>query len=58
VPIYILCTLSIKYYVHQLFGNFPPMGADQGVMSMIDTPLGRRIARSAGIDPDDLKNMQ
>ena len=52
--IYMLSALSVKYYVNLLVGIQPPPGADRGVMAFLDSPQGKRIARSLGVDPDEL----
>jgi hypothetical protein len=52
--VYMLSTLSVKYYVNLLVGIQPPPGADRGVMAFLDSPQGKRIARSLGVDPDEL----
>ena len=52
--IYVLATVSIKYYVSQITGVRPPKGAES-VAAMVDTPQGRRMMRSLGLDPADLK---
>ena len=38
--VYILSTMSVKYYVHQLFGYSPPPGAES-VTSLVDSPMGQ-----------------
>lgn len=38
--VYILTNISIKYYVHQLFGYRPPAGAES-ITTILDTPLGQ-----------------
>lgn len=55
--IYLLSTMSIRFYVHQLFGTMPPTGADGGIMSLLDSPMGQRIALAAGMDPKELKDV-
>lgn len=55
--VYILAGLSVKYYVNKLVATKPPPGADRGVMSVIDSPAGHHIARSFGLNPDDLKQL-
>lgn len=52
--IYLLTTLSVKYYIHQLVSTKPPVGAES-LMSMVDSPQGHQIMRAVGIDPIDLK---
>lgn len=53
--IYFLSTISVKFYCNKLFGTKPPRGADGGIFSVMDSPQGRKVAQSMGIDPDDLK---
>lgn len=53
--IYILCTLSIKYFVHLLVGVNPPKGADGGLSTIIESPGNKKMMRSLGVDPDILK---
>jgi hypothetical protein len=52
--IYFLCTMSVKYYISHFFGTQPPHGAE-GLMAIAQSPMGQKILRSAGIDPDELK---
>jgi hypothetical protein len=53
--IYFLSTLSIKFYASKLFGTSPPPGADRGIMTVMESPKGQKIAKALGVDPDDLK---
>ena len=53
--IYLLSTFSIKYYVNKLFGTKPPTGADNGLMSIMESPKSQRMLKSMGIDPDEYK---
>lgn len=53
--IYFLCTLSVKYFVNRVFGTRPPEGADNGLMTMMESPAAQRLMRQAGFDPDLLK---
>lgn len=53
--IYALAGLSVKYYINKLVATKPPRGADKGIMTLVDSPLGHNIARSFGLDPEDLK---
>jgi calcium load-activated calcium channel len=52
--LYFLCGLSVKYFVHQAFGTKPPPGADNGLLSMMESPQNKRLLKSMGIDPDEL----
>ena len=38
--VYLLSSMSVKYYVHQLFGYAPPRGADS-ITAMVDSPAGQ-----------------
>mmetsp|Transcript_27423 Transcript_27423/g.40236 ORF Transcript_27423/g.40236 Transcript_27423/m.40236 type:complete len:211 (-) Transcript_27423:204-836(-) len=53
--IYLLATLSIKYYVSEAFGTHPPKGADGGLFTMMDAPEHKKRLRKLGIDPDEFK---
>lgn len=53
--IYFLCGLSVKFYANKLIGVQPPKGAE-GLMAIMQSPQGRQLARSMGMDPDELKN--
>ena len=53
--IYLLCSLSVKFFVNKAFGAQAPTGADNGIMSIMESPRGQKIMKSMGIDPDDLK---
>jgi hypothetical protein len=48
--IYLLSTLSIKYYIHELFGTKPPQGTEGGVLSIMNSPAVQRMAQAAGLD--------
>jgi hypothetical protein len=52
--VYMLSALSVKFFVHQLVGTQPPPGANRGFMSFLESPQGKQIARSLGVDPDEL----
>ena len=53
--VYILAGLTVKYYVNKAVGIKPPKGADGGVQTIVDSPMGQAMARSLGLDPKDLK---
>ena len=53
--IYILATLSVKFYVNKLFGTSPPSGADNGLMSVMESPKSQRMLKSMGVNPEDYK---
>ena len=52
--IYILCTLSIKKIVNDIFGVRAPEGAS-GVGTMLDSPQNQKILSSFGIDAEEMK---
>jgi hypothetical protein len=53
--VYILAGFTVKFYVSKLVGKKPPAGADGGIQTILDSPMGRSFAKSIGIHPDDLK---
>ena len=53
--IYILCTLSIKKIVNDIFGVRAPEGADGGVGTMLDSPQNQKILSSFGVDAEEMK---
>ena len=53
--VYALAGLAVKYYVNRLVGTKPPSGADGGISTVMDSPLGQNVMRSMGVDPNDLK---
>lgn len=53
--IYFLATMSVKVYCSKIFGTTPPSGADRGIMTVMDSPQGQKMAKAMGVDPDDLK---
>mmetsp|Transcript_16984 Transcript_16984/g.27589 ORF Transcript_16984/g.27589 Transcript_16984/m.27589 type:complete len:215 (-) Transcript_16984:19-663(-) len=53
--VYVLAGLTVKYYVHKAVAVKPPQGADNGVRTVVDSPMGQSMARALGIDPNDLK---
>mmetsp|Transcript_20381 Transcript_20381/g.48464 ORF Transcript_20381/g.48464 Transcript_20381/m.48464 type:complete len:214 (-) Transcript_20381:168-809(-) len=56
--IYILSTISVKGYVHKMVGRKPPKGADNGFMTVAESPMVKRTLASVGIDVDELKKME
>lgn len=52
--IYMLTTLSVKYYINQLFGTKPPIGVD-GISNLTNSSWGKSVMKQAGLDPKDLK---
>jgi hypothetical protein len=52
--IYMLSALSVKFFVSKAVGTQPPAGADKGLMTIMESPGGKRMIRSFGLDPDDL----
>jgi hypothetical protein len=53
--VYLLAGFTVKYYINKAVGTKPPKGADQGYQTIVDSPMGQAMARSLGIDPNDLK---
>jgi len=53
--IYILATLSVKYFVHKLVGVAPPKEAEGGLSTVMDAPKNQKMLKSLGIDTDLLK---
>ena len=53
--IYILCTISIKKMVNDMFGTRPPPGADDGIGTLMDAPRHQAIMKQFGVDPDEIK---
>ena len=51
-----LTSMSIKYYVNQLFTTPPPKGAESYVSTMMDAPKTQEMVKDAtGIDPKNFK---
>jgi hypothetical protein len=55
--VYLLCTFSVKFYVHKVFGTNPPAGADKGLLSVMESPQGQKMMKQVGIDPNEYKEM-
>jgi hypothetical protein len=53
--VYILAGFTVKFYVNKLVGKKPPAGADGGIQTIVESPMGRSFANALGIDPNDLK---
>jgi uncharacterized membrane protein (DUF106 family) len=53
--VYILAGFTVKFYVNKLAGKKPPAGADGGIQTIVDSPMGRSFIKAWGIDPNDLK---
>jgi len=53
VFIYLLCTLSVKFYVGKLFGTKPPAGAEN-IMAVVNSPQGQKILQAVGIDEETI----
>lgn len=58
VIIYMLCTLSVKFYINKIIGTHPPPGADRGIMTVMDSPNGQKLLKVAGIDPEELQSLR
>jgi hypothetical protein len=52
--IYLLSTVSVKFYVNKMFGTAAPPGADS-IMALAHSTGGRKLLARAGIDHNDLK---
>mmetsp|Transcript_33168 Transcript_33168/g.48636 ORF Transcript_33168/g.48636 Transcript_33168/m.48636 type:complete len:232 (-) Transcript_33168:428-1123(-) len=50
--VYMMCTLSVKFMVHQVVGVHPPEGV-KGVSTLLDTPKSQKMLKSFGIDTDE-----
>ncbi len=53
--VYALCAMTVKYYVNRAVGQKPPKGADGGISTVMESPIGQSVMRSMGVDPEDLK---
>jgi len=53
--VYVLAGVAIKYYVNLAVGTRPPKGADGGISTVMESPIGQSVMRSMGVDPEDLK---
>jgi len=53
--VYLLATLSVKFFVSHLLSAKPPKGAEGGIMAILDSPYGQRTLRAWGVDPDALR---
>lgn len=54
--IYMLTSMSVKYYVHQLFTTTPPKGAESYFSLVMDAPKTQEMVKDAtGIDPKSFK---
>mmetsp|Transcript_13058 Transcript_13058/g.14945 ORF Transcript_13058/g.14945 Transcript_13058/m.14945 type:complete len:215 (+) Transcript_13058:150-794(+) len=54
VFVYILCTLTVKFFVHKAVGVSPPKGADGGILSMMDAPQNQKVLKQFGLDNETL----
>lgn len=53
--VYALAGLAVRFYVNRLVAIKPPQGADGGINTIMESPLGQGVMRSMGIDPEDMK---
>jgi uncharacterized membrane protein (DUF106 family) len=53
--VYVLAGFAVKSYVTKLVGTKPPPGADGGIATIVDSPMGQSVAKAWGFDPNDLK---
>lgn len=52
--IYMLSALSVKFFINKALATQPPPGADKGLLTIMESPGGKRMMKSFGIDPDEL----
>mmetsp|Transcript_170 Transcript_170/g.249 ORF Transcript_170/g.249 Transcript_170/m.249 type:complete len:228 (-) Transcript_170:324-1007(-) len=52
--IYVMSTLSVKYFVNKILGEKPPSGADKGILNLLDDPRSQRMLEGLGLDTEDL----
>ena len=53
--IYMLCSASVKFIVHQLMGHKPPSGAGGGFGDMLGDARVQRSMKNLGFDVEELK---
>ena len=53
--VYALSGIAVRYFINRLVGTKPPQGADGGITTIMESPLGQAVMRSMGIDPEELK---
>jgi len=53
--VYVLATMSVKFFVNKIVGVHPPKGADKGMAAMLDDPQSQRFLKGLGLDTDELK---
>jgi hypothetical protein len=53
--IYLLTTLSVKYYMQQALGTAPPPGVES-FTAVLNTPSGQATMKQFGLDPSVLKD--
>lgn len=53
--VYVLAGLAVKFYINRAVGTRPPKGADGGISTVMESPIGQSMMRSMGIDPEDMK---
>ncbi len=56
--IYLLCTMSVKFLVHNILGTQPPKGADQGFLNLLDDPRGQKVLKGLGVDTEEINEMR
>jgi Integral membrane protein EMC3/TMCO1-like len=52
--IYLLCTMSIKFYIHQAVAVQAPKGADGGIMTVLEDPKSQKILKAWGLDNETM----
>ena len=55
--VYLLSTISVKYFVNKAFGTRPPKGADKGLAGVIDAPQNQALLKYWGMDNETLGKM-
>ncbi|KAG7341384.1 integral membrane protein DUF106 [Nitzschia inconspicua] len=53
--VYILAGWVAKSYVKRAVGTNPPPGADGGLQTIANSPMGQAMAKRLGFDPDEMK---
>ena len=52
--IYLMATLTVKFYVNKAFGSKLPKGADNGIFALMDAPQTQKMLKSWGLDNESL----
>jgi uncharacterized membrane protein (DUF106 family) len=51
--VYFLCNFTVKFYINKLVGTNPPVAAEGGMMSLLDSPANKKMLKVFGLEPDD-----